>query len=171
VNRRALLIGVLLAVPLLAVLGYALEKLDPRVVESPLVGKEAPAFRLQSLDGEIFDLRALRGKPVVINFWSTWCPPCLEEHPLFTAAARRYAGRVLFLGVVYQDEPGKIRSFESRWGAWGPSLVDPDGEVAIAYGVFGPPETFFIDAEGTIVDKVIGAVRPDHLAAVLEEML
>jgi cytochrome c biogenesis protein CcmG/thiol:disulfide interchange protein DsbE len=170
VNRKARLIGALVAVPLLVVLGLALG-FDPHRVESPLVGAEAPAFRLQSLEGEVYDLRALRGTPVVLNFWSTWCPPCLEEHPLFAAAAQRYEGRVQFLGVIYQDDPEKIRSFGARWGVWGPALVDPEGEVAIAYGVFGPPETFFIDASGRVVDKVIGAVRPDHLVATLEGML
>jgi cytochrome c biogenesis protein CcmG/thiol:disulfide interchange protein DsbE len=170
VNRKALLVGALLAVPLLTVLAVALD-FDPHVVESPLVGAAAPAFRLASLEGDVYDLRELRGKPVLLNFWSTWCPPCMEEHPLFTAAAERYSGRVHFLGVIYQDDPEKIRAFGSRYGAWGPSLIDPNGEVAIAYGVFGPPETFFIDANGKIVDKVIGAVRPDYLVETLEAML
>jgi cytochrome c biogenesis protein CcmG/thiol:disulfide interchange protein DsbE len=170
VNRKALGVGAVVAVPLLAVLALALD-FDPHVVESPLVGAAAPAFRLQSLEGEVYDLKALRGKPVMINFWSTWCPPCMEEHPLFSQAAERYAGRVLFLGVIYQDDPEKIRAFHERFGAWGPALVDPKGEVAIAYGVFGPPETFFVDAEGKIVEKVIGAVPPELLLDVLESML
>ncbi|HUP21726.1 MAG TPA: TlpA disulfide reductase family protein [Thermoanaerobaculia bacterium] len=169
-NRKALLVGALVAVPLLAMLALGLG-FDPRFVESPLVGAPAPSFRLMSLDGEVWDLEELRGTPVVLNFWSTWCPPCLEEHPLFMTAAQRYAGRVQFLGVVYQDDVEKIRTFSERWGAWGPALVDPDGEVAIAYGVFGPPETFFIDGGGQVVEKVIGAVRPDHLLAMLEGML
>jgi cytochrome c biogenesis protein CcmG/thiol:disulfide interchange protein DsbE len=164
------LVGTVAAVPLLVVLALALD-FDPRFVESPLVGAAAPAFRLQSLEGEVYDLRELRGKPVVLNFWSTWCPPCMEEHPLLTAAAQRYAGRVQFLGVIYQDDPQRIGAFGDRYGAWGPALVDPNGEVAIAYGVFGPPETFFIDPDGKIVDKVIGAVRADHLFGVLEGML
>lgn len=169
-NRKALAVGAVVAVPLLAVLALALD-FDPRFVESPLLGATAPAFRLQSLDGQVYDLRALRGKPVVLNFWSTWCPPCMEEHPLFSEAARRYAGRVQFLGVIYQDDPEKIRAFNERFGSWGPSLVDPQGEAAIAYGVFGPPETFFIDAEGRIVEKVMGAVPPEALVDLLEGML
>ncbi|HVS15026.1 MAG TPA: TlpA disulfide reductase family protein [Thermoanaerobaculia bacterium] len=169
-NKKVLLVGVLLVLPLMALLAVSF-KFDPKVVESPLLGKPAPEFTLQDLEGRVYSLSDLRGMPVVINFWSTWCPPCIQEHPWLTAASRRYAGRVHFLGVIYQDDADTIRRFLRERGAWGPSLVDPDNRVALAYGVFGPPETFFLDAEGTVVDKVIGAVPPSYLAEMLESLL
>ena len=108
---------------------------------------------------------------MVINFWATWCQPCIVEHPVLLAGARKYEGRVAFLGVVYQDEPAAIRRFVSVRGAWGPSLIDENSGVAIAYGVYGAPETFFIDANGTIVEKVTGAVDPRTLVGILDPLL
>ena len=169
-NRKVLSIGLAVAAPLLLVLGFAFRH-DPNVVESPLVGKPAPNFRLADLDGNVVDLAELRGRPVVVNFWSTYCPPCIVEHPLLMAGARRWQGEIHFLGVIFQDDPNLIARFNADYGSWGPSLIDEGGRVAIAYGVYGPPETFFIDRDGTIVDKAIGAVSPDRLVEVAEEML
>jgi cytochrome c biogenesis protein CcmG/thiol:disulfide interchange protein DsbE len=169
-NRKVLLIGALLVLPLVAVLAVAF-RFDPRTVDSPLVGKTAPDFSLRSLDGEVYRLSELAGQPVVVNFWSTWCPPCYQEHPVFLEYADRYEGQVQFLGVIYQDETDKIRRYLQQLGSWGPSLVDPEGKVAIAYGVYGPPETFFIDSQGVIREKVMGAVSARVMRDTLESML
>jgi cytochrome c biogenesis protein CcmG/thiol:disulfide interchange protein DsbE len=169
-NKKVALVGALVVVPLVLLLAVSF-KFDPKVVASPLIGKPAADFSLQDLDGRTVRLEDLRGDPIVINFWATYCPPCIEEHPLLVAAAEHYAGRVHFLGVVYQDDPALIRRFVAQLGAWGPTLLDPDGKVAIAYGVYGPPETFFIDRGGLIADKVIGAVNGRHLRDTLERLL
>lgn len=169
-NKKVLMVGVLLVVPLVGLLAVSF-RFDPKIVESPLIGKPAPDFTLQDLDGNVVSLSELRGTPVIINFWSTWCPPCIQEHPLLEQAAQAYRGRIHFLGVIYQDEPATIQRFLDERGEWGPSLVDPENRVAIAYGVFGPPETFFIDSEGTIVDKVIGGLYPQYLRNALESLL
>ncbi|HVS65388.1 MAG TPA: TlpA disulfide reductase family protein [Thermoanaerobaculia bacterium] len=169
-NKKVLLIGVLLIVPLVGLLAVSF-RFDPKIVESPLIGKPAPDFTLQDLDGNVVRLSELRGTPVVINFWSTWCPPCIQEHPLLESAAAHYRGRVHFLGVIYQDDPGVIARFIDELGAWGPALIDPENRVAIAYGVFGPPETFFIDEEGVIVDKVIGGLHAQILREALDALL
>ena len=169
-NRKVLLVGLGIALPLLALLGFAFRH-DPQIVESPLVGKPAPSFRLVDLDGNVVDLADLRGRPVIVNFWATYCPPCIVEHPLLMAGAQRWRGEIHFLGVIFQDDPGLIAQFNADYGSWGPSLIDEGGRVAIAYGVYGPPETFFIDRDGTIVDKAIGAVTPDQLVTVAEGML
>jgi cytochrome c biogenesis protein CcmG/thiol:disulfide interchange protein DsbE len=153
VNRRVLLIGLTFVLPLLFVLLMNLGR-DPHAVRSPLVGRAAPPFTMAPVGGgEAVSLESLRGRPVVLNFWATWCGPCIQEHPALTraAAARK---DVTFLGVVYQDEEPRIREFQRRYGAAYPSLFDPDGKTAIAYGIAGVPETFFIDAKGTIVAKV-----------------
>jgi len=149
--------------PLLAVLVANLGR-DPHTVRSPLVGRPAPPFALQPVGGgSPVTLESLRGKPVVINFWATWCVPCFEEHPALTAAARGLPD-VQFFGVVYEDEEVKTQAFLKERGSAYPSLMDPDGRTAIAYGVFGVPETFFIDAEGRIVEKYVGPLQRSTIA-------
>lgn len=169
-NRWVLVVGAVVVVPLLVFLAMGF-RFDPRAIDSPLVGKPAPSFVLTDMDGNRFDLEELRGTPVVLNFWASWCQPCIVEHPVLRAAAQRYQGRVHFLGVIYQDEPANIRRFLARYGAWGPSLVDPGGKVAIAYGVYGAPETFFISPDGVIVEKVTSAVDPNLLVSILDSFL
>ncbi len=168
-NRTVLIVGTLITVPLLVFLALSFGK-DPRAIDSPLIGKPAPAFALRDLDGQPLSLADLRGQPAVLNFWATWCQPCIVEHPVLMTAAREYAGRVRFVGIVYQDEPELIRRFQVERGAWGPALVDPDGSVAIAYGVYGAPETFFLDSTGTVRRKVTGALGRMQLASLIEEL-
>jgi cytochrome c biogenesis protein CcmG/thiol:disulfide interchange protein DsbE len=90
--------------------------------------------------------------------------PCFEEHGVLTAGARELGSEVQFLGVVYEDEPSRVQAFLAERGGGYPSLVDPDSRTAIAYGVFGVPETFFIDARGSIVAKHVGPLTVAALA-------
>ncbi len=113
----------------------------------------APGFALTTLDGETVDLASLAGKPLVLNFWATWCQPCALEHPNLLAGARRNPG-VVFLGVLYGDTPEKAKWYLERAGSAYPTLVDPGQRTAMDYGVGGVPETFFIDREGRIVNKL-----------------
>lgn len=168
-NRAVLAVGALLAVPLIAFLALGLGN-DPNQIDSPLVGKPAPDFALQDLNGRTWSLAELRGRPVVINFWATWCQPCVYEHPILVDSARRWQGRAAFLGVILHDTPEAVDAMVRQRGAWGPALVDPESRVALAYGVYGAPETFFVDAAGTIVEKVTGPVTPDQLEALLQRL-
>ncbi|MEO8277751.1 MAG: TlpA disulfide reductase family protein [Thermoanaerobaculia bacterium] len=169
-NRKVLFAGLVLVVPLLLVLASGLRH-DPHEVLSPLIGRNAPAFELVDLDGRTIRLADLAGQPVVLNFWATWCPPCVEETPDLVALARRFSGRVRFVGVVYMDSAEAIRRFEGKNGAWGPNLADPEARTAIRYGVYGAPETFLIDAHGVIRDKITGAVNREALARTLDGLL
>lgn len=169
-NRTVLLVGAILVVPLLIFLAIGF-RFDPGHIESPLIGRQAPIFSLEDLDGRTFDLAALRGQPVVINFWATWCQPCIYEHPILIQAAERYQGRAQFLGIVYQDDPELIRSFLDSRGAWGPALIDTDSQVAIAFGVYGAPETFILDSNGVIVEKVTSAVDWQTLTTIVDGLL
>lgn len=169
-NARVLWIGALIVVPLVVFLGLSFGH-DPHLIDSPLIDKPAPPFALRSLDGEEVSLAQMGGQPVVLNFWATWCQPCVAEHPVLQEYARRYAGKVHFVGVIYQDESSNIRSFVERRGGWGPSLVDPGSQVAIRYGVYGAPETFFIDRDGVVRKKVTGPMGPGILDAYLSEVL
>ena len=166
-NRRVLVAGLLVVVPLLAVLVLNIGR-DPHAFNSPMIGRPAPAFTLKSTgDGTPVSLASLRGKPVVINFWATWCVPCYEEHAVLVAAAREAGDSVQFLGVVYEDEEERVGEFLARQGSAYPSLMDADGKTAMSYGVYGVPETFFVDAQGRIAAKYTG---PLHTAALAENL-
>ena len=166
-NRRVLVAGLVVTLPLLGVLVANLGR-DPHRVDSPLIGRPAPAFSLTPVaGGAAVSLEALRGRPVVLNFWATWCVPCLEEHAVLARAARDAGADVQFLGIVYEDEEAEVLAFLRNQGSAYPSLLDSEGKVAIAYGVYGVPETFFIDAAGTIVEKYVGALDAEVLASSL----
>jgi cytochrome c biogenesis protein CcmG/thiol:disulfide interchange protein DsbE len=165
VNGVVLALGLVIVVPLVALLGSGFGN-DPRAVPSVLVGKPAPGFTLRDLNGTPVSLEALRGRPVVLNFWSTWCQPCRLEHPLLQDAARAWPD-VAFLGVVYNDEAEKCRRYLDKAGSAYPALIDPDGRVAIDYGVAGVPETFIVAPDGTIAHKHVGPLHGAQLRAYL----
>jgi cytochrome c biogenesis protein CcmG/thiol:disulfide interchange protein DsbE len=168
-NARVLLVGLAVVAPLVAVLLLNLGR-NPHVIGSPLVGRAAPDFTLQPLDGGApVTLASLRGRPVVLNFWATWCVPCFQEHPVLVSAARAFGERARFIGVIYEDSEEQVRGFLARQGSAYPSLVDPGSRTAIAFGVFGVPETYFIDAEGRIAAKHIGPLDAESLAAKLRQ--
>jgi cytochrome c biogenesis protein CcmG/thiol:disulfide interchange protein DsbE len=163
-NRRVLVVGALVVMPLLAILVLNIGR-DPHAFDSPMIGRPAPAFTLKATgDGTPISLTSLRGKPVVINFWATWCVPCFEEHAVLVAAAREAGDSAQFLGIVYEDEAERVGEFLARQGSAYPSLMDEDGKTAMSYGVYGVPETFFVDAEGRIAAKHTGPLGPDALA-------
>ena len=162
-NRGVLIVGAIITGFLVAVL-YAGLGQDPRDIDSPLIDKPAPPFALKAAgSGEILDVAQFKGKPVVINFGATWCRPCWDEHPVLTASARELGDRVQFVGVVFQDDEKKILEFLRQRGSSYPTVIDDRGKTAIAYGVGGVPETFFLDAAGRIVAKHDGPVDADQL--------
>jgi cytochrome c biogenesis protein CcmG/thiol:disulfide interchange protein DsbE len=164
VNRKVLIAGACLVVPILAILVLNLGR-DPHAVDSPLIGKPAPVFSLVPVGGGApVSLADLRGKPVVINFWATWCVPCFEEHQVLSQTARAMAGSVHFLGVIYEDEESQVAGFLGKYGRAYPALMDAGSKTAIAYGVYGVPETYFIDPRGAIVDKFVGPLDAETLA-------
>lgn len=171
-NWKVLAVGALLIIPLVWVLAMGFGK-DPRALPNVLEGKQAPGFALQTMDGDrIIDLAELRGKPVVVNFYSSWCVPCAQEHPWLVKVAPSFQERgVTFLGVIYNDEPVKVKAFLRRYGEAYPTLIDPAQRTAMDYGVAGVPETFLIDAEGRIARKFTGPVVPDQFLAALEALL
>ena len=169
-NRTVAIIGAVVFAALIGVLFVGLGK-NPSEIRSPLVGKPAPAFALREVGtGRTVDLSEFKGKPVVINFWATWCGPCWEEHPVLVANARRLQPQVQFLGVVFQDTEEKILSFLQQRGSAYPTVVDQNGKTGIAYGVGGVPETFFLDANGTIVAKYNGPMNSDILNENLQKV-
>lgn len=146
------------ALPIIALLAYGLTR-DPNVVESPLPGRAAFGFIAPTLDGDTLSLSDLRGKVVVLNFWASWCIACIDEHSYFVEAERRYADdEFRMLGVVYQDTPENARRWMQRMGGSWSSVIDPSSRIAIDYGVYGVPETYFIGRDGRVAFKQIGPV-------------
>jgi cytochrome c biogenesis protein CcmG, thiol:disulfide interchange protein DsbE len=170
VNRRVLLLGLVVVACLLGVLLLNLGR-DPHSIRSPLIGRPAPPFALVPVGGGApLTSESLRGRPVVLNFWATWCAPCLEEHETLQRAAAALGRDVQFLGVVYEDEEDRVKAFQQRYGATYPSLLDPEGNAAIAYGVAGVPETYFIDAAGVIRAKYAFPLTPETVAENLKKV-
>ncbi len=165
-NWKVLVIGAVLVVPLVWILASGFGH-NPRAIPTTTIGSPAADFSLVSLDGEKVRLSELRGEPVVLNFWSTWCGPCVHEHPLLQAAATQRKD-VVFLGVLYGDDADTARAYLARAGSAYPTLVDDSQRIVVDYGVAGVPETFFIDAEGVIAHKVSGGISQAQLMAGLE---
>jgi len=144
--------------PLILVMLLAAAMLARGTGASPTaIGNLAPEFSLSDLDGNPIHLADLRGRPVIVNFWASWCVPCVEEFPLLRDAAERHADDgLVIIGVVYRDRSEAAREFMTRNGGTWAAAMDPDERVAEAYRILGPPETFFIGRDGTIVARQLG---------------
>jgi len=120
----------------------------------------APTFSLERLDGEgELTLESLRGQPVVLNFWASWCVPCREEMPLLEDGWQRWRERgVVFVGVDVDDFRGDARTFLDETGVTYPNVYDGKGSLVGRYGLTGYPETYFIDADGDVVYRIAGPV-------------
>jgi cytochrome c biogenesis protein CcmG/thiol:disulfide interchange protein DsbE len=157
--RYAIPLVVLLALIGLFVFGM---QHDPRLVPSPLVGKPAPAFDLPTLDGKPPRMTQadLQGAPVLVNFFASWCVGCQEEHPYLMELTR--TGQVRLLGIDYKDEQADVRNWLGQHGnPYGQILSDLEGHAGIDWGVYGVPETFVLDAKGTIIYKQIGPMTAE----------
>ena len=131
----------------------------------------APAFDLPrvGMDGERVSLGDFAGRPVVVNFWASWCVPCRQEMPALQATSERLAGRVAFVGINYEDTESSAADFQRDVGAKYPSGLDSDGEVASRYAVQGLPTTVLIDGRGRIVARVLGGVTQKKLLSLVDK--
>lgn len=156
-----------------ALFAFALRSGDPSKLPSALIGKAAPAVELAALE-ELqdaakpvpgFSTRDLtRGKVSVVNFWASWCIPCVQEHPLLIELKRRTD--VDLYGINYKDQPAAARRFLGRYGNPFKAVgVDGTGRAAIEWGVYGMPETFVVDGSGRIVYKHVGPISEASMIA------
>lgn len=157
-KRTSALRYVLYALVLAALVGGAVYGIVAPASDERTSGDPAPEFSLVSLSGDILTSRQLRGHPVVLNFWASWCPPCREEAPLLEAKWLEYKDRgVRFIGVNIRDQEADARAFVRRYGLTFPILRDPEQVLAKELGVsLGLPQTFFITADWRLVGNVSG---------------
>ena len=145
---------------------------NPGLVDSPLLGQAAPQFTLAPLEGgESVELRSLQGQIVVINFFASWCLECRAEHADLVSTADAFANDdVQFVQIAYQESPPATLEYLDVAGRSNSTLylADPGSRTAIAYGVFGIPETFFIDEGGIVVGKIIGETDALTLGATID---
>lgn len=182
--RKVLLIPLALFIGLVVFLAVGLQR-NPQDIPSPLIGKPAPDFDLPTLQaGQRFSPDQFKGKVWLLNVWATWCVSCREEHPALVAFSRAHAVPVVGLGykeVQAQEAEAAwpateqlafARQREQRYldrhgNPYVLSVLDMDGRVGIAYGVYGVPETYLIDKQGVIRYKHVGPLTPELLTTVV----
>ena len=169
--RTALVVSIAIAVvvTLLVVVLATRDSSNERTTQSPLIGKVAPPTEGDTIDGGHFSIADQRGRWVLLNFFASWCTPCLQEHPQLAAfdAAHRAEGDAVLVSATFDDSADDARAFfEEHGGSW-PVIDDPENSLGVAYGVAQVPETFVIAPNGTVVQRFAGPVT----RAALDELI
>ncbi|QYG94358.1 TlpA family protein disulfide reductase (plasmid) [Iamia sp. SCSIO 61187] len=156
-------LGVLMV--LLIVLLATRDPASDRQVDSPLLGRSAPRIQGTTIEGREFDSATYDGRWLVVNFFATWCVPCIEEHSELVAfqQAQREAGQANVISVVFDDDEASVRRFFDRNGGDWPVVLAPS-QVIADWGVRGVPESFVVDPSGTVRYKLIGGVTAQGLS-------
>jgi cytochrome c biogenesis protein CcmG/thiol:disulfide interchange protein DsbE len=167
--------GIALAAVVFAVVLASRFGTDPGLVDSPLLGQPAPGFDLAPLEGgDPISLTELEGDIVVVNFFASWCLECRNEHEALISTADAFSDEgVTFVSISYQESPPASLAYLDLAGRSDAThyLADPGSRTAIAYGVFGIPETFFIDEDGVVVGKIIGESDAFTLGATIDAIM
>jgi cytochrome c biogenesis protein CcmG, thiol:disulfide interchange protein DsbE len=151
----------------------ALDPCPPGVSNPDVAIPGLPAVTYRCLGyGPDVNLSTLRGTPLVVNVWASWCPPCIAEMPILTSAAADLRGEVQFLGIDIQDQDASALEMMAAFGADFPSVVDEAGEIRGLLAIPGPPVTFFVNEQGVIVGRHDGALpSTEYFNALLDEYL
>lgn len=168
-RTRRLVITFLVIAPILALLAFGFTR-DAKYIRSPLLAKPAAPFTVTLFDGKKVALEDLRGKAVFLNFWASWCTPCRDEARDLEAAWQKVKDNDrVFLGVALQDNDKDSREFLKEFDVTYPNGKDESGKIAVDYGTWGIPESFFIDPQGRITYKHVGGIRAAVVLTKIEE--
>jgi cytochrome c biogenesis protein CcmG/thiol:disulfide interchange protein DsbE len=168
-RTRRLVITFLVIAPILALLAFGFTR-DAKYIRSPLLAKPAAPFTVTLFDGKKVALEDLRGKAVFLNFWASWCTPCRDEARDLEAAWQKVKDKDrVFLGVALQDNDKDSREFLKEFEVTYPNGKDESGKIAVDYGTWGIPESFFIDPQGRITYKHVGGIRAALVLTKIEE--
>lgn len=139
---------------------------------APIAGHPAPDFALPTLEGETVRLSDFKGKPVLLNFWATWCGPCRAEFPDFQKASVDNADTLVIIGInnTSTDQKDQVPAFVEEFGVTYPIVLDETGETAKAYGILGLPTSIFIDRNGNINEIFTGPINKAYIEAKLSEL-
>lgn len=166
--RRLVLVALIIG-PIVGLLAFGFTR-DARYITSPLIAKPAAPFTITLFDGGKLTLEDLRGKAVFLNFWASWCPPCRAEARDLEAAWQKVKDEnMVFIGVALQDTDRNSLEFLKEFEVTYPNGKDASGKIAVDYGTWGIPESFFIDPQGRITYKHVGGIRAPLVLAKLEE--
>ncbi|MDA1347991.1 MAG: TlpA disulfide reductase family protein [Chloroflexi bacterium] len=166
--------GVVLIATFLGLMGWALANQEPVTGRSGVtrLHKAAPPISLDLFDGGTLDISQDAGRPIVVNFWASWCPPCRDEARLLERTWRKYREEgVLFVGVDIQDTEAEATAYVREFDITYPNGLDRDGKISIDYGVIGLPVTFFIDGAGIVQKRWVGAIDGATLESWLGELV
>lgn len=167
-----IIVSGILVIGLFVLLGIGLANRSPVTSRSGVtrIDKPAPQFVLPLFDGGTFDLAEHQGKPIVINFWASWCIPCRQEAPILEGLWQEHQDDVVFVGVDIQDGERDSLAYLEEFGVTYPNGLDADGRITVDYGVIGIPVTFFINRDGMVERRWVGAVRESQLVIWIEEL-
>lgn len=142
---------------------------EAALARSPLLGRPAPELSGTALDGSKVRLANLHGRYVLVNFFASWCVPCHEEHPDLVRFSARHAraGDAQVVGVIFDDSAANARAFMAKDGGDWPVIDDRGGQVALDFGVRGPPESFLVDPNGFVISKIVGRVSDTGLESLI----
>ncbi|CAJ1002901.1 MULTISPECIES: thiol-disulfide oxidoreductase ResA [Bacillales] len=164
---RVAILGVLLAALVFAV--YSSFVKDPNAVK---VGRDAPNFSLEQLNGPSIALSDLRGKGVVLNFWGTWCGPCKQEMPALQKQYEAYKDKgLVIVGVNIGETPVAVEPFLKQFGVTFPILMDRESQITKLYRIDKIPSTFFIDPDGEVKEIFLGPLNEDMIAEKVAKIL
>jgi len=137
---------------------------------APAIGANAIPFELKTLEGKSAGLETFRGRPLVINFFASWCDPCREEMPLINELAAKAGGNYQVLGIAVEDSRAAVTEFAKDAKLIFPIALDLNSTVKRAYRILGPPATFFVDGQGIVRDIVLGPVTPERVKEAIKKV-